>query len=67
MDRNALRNFRQNQEGLDVPVNDVRQRKVGRVWSTTQRLVLDATVGSAGTLGRCKGEGGGVSAAAFFR
>jgi phospholipid-binding lipoprotein MlaA len=46
--RNALRNFSQNLKGPVVLVNDVLQGNMSRAWTTTQRFVVNTTVGGAG-------------------
>jgi phospholipid-binding lipoprotein MlaA len=46
--RNGLRNFSQNLKAPFVLVNDVLQGNMTRAWTTTQRFVVNTTVGGAG-------------------
>lgn len=44
----SVHNFGQNLESPFVLVNDVLQGNMGRAWTTTQRFVVNTTVGAAG-------------------
>jgi phospholipid-binding lipoprotein MlaA len=46
--RNALHSFSQNLKAPVVLVNDVLQGNMSRAWTTTQRFVVNTTVGGAG-------------------
>jgi phospholipid-binding lipoprotein MlaA len=46
--RDSLRNFSSNLKGPVVLVNDVLQGNMTRAWITTQRFVVNTTVGGAG-------------------
>jgi phospholipid-binding lipoprotein MlaA len=46
--RNVVRNFGQNLQQPFVLANDVLQGNMSRAWNTTQRLVVNSTVGGAG-------------------
>ena len=46
--RRSLHNFVSNLEEPGVAVNDVLQGNVSRAWNTTQRFVVNTTVGGAG-------------------
>jgi phospholipid-binding lipoprotein MlaA len=46
--RDSLRNFSGNLKGPVILVNDVLQGNMTRAWTTTQRFVVNTTVGGAG-------------------
>lgn len=46
--RNGVRNFSQNLKAPVVLVNDVLQGNMNRAWTTTQRFVVNTTVGGVG-------------------
>ena len=46
--RDSLHNFSSNLKGPVVLVNDVLQGNMSRAWTTTQRFVVNTTVGGAG-------------------
>lgn len=46
--RNVVRNFGQNLQQPFVLANDVLQGNMSRAWNTTQRFVVNSTVGGAG-------------------
>jgi phospholipid-binding lipoprotein MlaA len=46
--RDSLHNFSSNLKGPVILVNDVLQGNVSRAWNTTQRFVVNTTVGGAG-------------------
>ncbi|WP_207484982.1 MlaA family lipoprotein [Arenibaculum pallidiluteum] len=46
--RNSVRNFGRNLEAPSIAVNDVLQANFDRAWTTTQRFVVNTTLGGAG-------------------
>ncbi len=53
--RTSLHNFVSNLREPGIAVNDVLQANFGRAWNTTQRFVINTTVGGAGLRRRRKG------------